>query len=66
VGILKLASVPAYLLDAVCALAHAAGRAPIDLEAERSGWRLFVETILNTVEILNVVCIAENRSALCM
>jgi hypothetical protein len=37
VGILKLASVPAYLLEADCALAQAAGRAPIDLVAERSG-----------------------------
>lgn len=37
VGILKLASVPAYLLEADCAPAQAAGKAPMDLVAERRG-----------------------------
>jgi hypothetical protein len=34
---LKFASVPAYLLEATCAPAQAAGRAPSDLETERIG-----------------------------
>jgi hypothetical protein len=47
-GILKVASVPAYLLEANCALAQAAGKAPIDLEAER----IFKETIVIIAQLV--------------
>jgi hypothetical protein len=52
VGILKAASVPAYLLEAICAPVQAAGSAPRDLVAERNGWTLFEETIVLLCEYL--------------